>query len=174
MTDLNSGPPAGTEVFSPEKRSAIMSLVRSKNTKPELLVRSLLHRMGYRFRLHRKDLPGSPDMVLPKYRTAIFVHGCFWHQHSGCKKATLPNQNAEFWREKFERNVRRDENAQRRLREMGWRVLVLWECEVKRDADALPARLKAALSAGLGYAWKNASLTANSNPEPRDKSHPAP
>ena len=135
-------------MFSPEKRSAIMSLVRSKNTKPELLVRSLLHRMGYRFRLHRKDLPGSPDMVLPKYRTAIFVHGCFWHQHSGCKKATLPNQNAEFWREKFERNVRRDENAQRRLREMGWRVLVLWECEVKRDADALPARLKAALSSG--------------------------
>lgn len=135
-------------MFSPEKRSAIMSLVRSKNTKPELLVRSLLHRMGYRFRLHRKDLPGSPDMVLPKYRTAIFVHGCFWHQHPGCKKATLPNQNAEFWREKFERNVRRDENAQRRLREMGWRVLVLWECEVKRDADALPARLKAALSAG--------------------------
>lgn len=135
-------------MFSPEKRSAIMSLVRSKNTKPELLVRSLLHRMGYRFRLHRKDLPGSPDMVLPKYRTAIFVHGCFWHQHPGCKKATLPNQNAEFWREKFERNVRRDENAQRRLREMGWRVLVLWECEVKRDADALPARLKATLSAG--------------------------
>lgn len=135
-------------MFSPEKRSAIMSLVRSKNTKPELLVRSLLQRMGYRFRLHRKDLPGSPDMVLPKYRTAIFVHGCFWHQHPGCKKATLPNQNAEFWREKFERNVRRDENAQRRLREMGWRLLVLWECEVKRDADALPARLKAALSAG--------------------------
>lgn len=135
-------------MFSPEKRSAIMSLVRSKSTKPELLVRSLLHRMGYKFRLHRKDLPGSPDMVLPKYRTAIFVHGCFWHQHPGCKKATLPNQNAEFWREKFERNVRRDENAQRRLREMGWRLLVLWECEVKRDADALPARLKAALSAG--------------------------
>ena len=135
-------------MFSPEKRSAIMSLVRSKNTKPELLVRSLLHRMGYRFRLHRKDLPGSPDMVLPKYRTAIFAHGCFGHQHPGCKKATLPKLNAEFWREKFERNVRRDENAQRRLREMGWRVLVLWECEVKRDADALPARLKATLSAG--------------------------
>jgi len=137
---------SGTDVFTPEKRSEVMSLVKSKNTKPELVVRSLLHRMGYRFRLHRKDLPGNPDIVLPKHRTAILVHGCFWHQHPGCKKATLPKQNVEFWTEKLEGNVRRDEEAQRRLRIAGWRVLVIWECEVKRDAGALLAKLDTTLS----------------------------
>lgn len=136
----------GTDVFTPEKRSEVMSLVRSKNTKPELFVRSLLHRMGYRFRLHRKDLPGKPDIVLPKHHAAVFVHGCFWHQHPGCKKATLPKQNAEFWKDKLEGNVRRDEQAQRRLEEMGWRVLVVWECEAKRDPDKVLTRFEATLA----------------------------
>ncbi len=104
------------DMFTPEKRSQIMSRVRSKNTKPELEVRSALHAMGYRFRLHRKDLPGKPDVVLPKYRTALFVHGCFWHQHPGCRKATLPKNNANFWREKLEGNVARDARIRRVLR----------------------------------------------------------
>ncbi len=135
----------GTDVFTPEKRSEVMSLVRSKNTKPELFVRSLLHRMGYRFRLHRKDLPGKPDIVLPKYRAVIFVHGCFWHQHPGCKKATLPKQNAEFWKDKLEGNVRRDEQARHRLEEAGWRVLVVWECEAKSDPYRASKKLEAIL-----------------------------
>lgn len=124
----------GSDVFTPAKRSEIMSRVRSKNTKPELFVRSLLHAMGYRFRLHRKDLPGSPDVVLPRYRTAVFVHGCFWHQHPGCRKATIPKNNSEFWEAKLKRNHERDLEAQCRLEELGWNVLVLWECEVKKAA----------------------------------------
>lgn len=147
-TDSVLSPGNGTDVFTPKKRSEIMSRVRSKNTKPELFVRSLLYAMGYRFRLHRKDLPGNPDIVLPKYRTAIFVHGCFWHRHSGCPRATLPKRNAEFWRKKLEGNVERDKRAQQELRQLGWDVLVLWQCEVKRDADALSERLNAALHGG--------------------------
>jgi DNA mismatch endonuclease (patch repair protein) len=96
-------------VFTPEKRSEVMSRVRSKDTKPELAVRRALHAIGYRFRLHRGDLPDKPDVVVPKYRTALFVHGCFWHRHPGCTKARLPKNNADFWREKLQGNVERDE-----------------------------------------------------------------
>jgi DNA mismatch endonuclease, patch repair protein len=98
-----------TDVFTPEKRSEVMSRVRSKDTKPELAVRRALHAIGYRFRLHRGNLPDKPDVVVPKYRTALFVHGCFWHRHPGCAKARLPKNIADFWREKLQGNVERDE-----------------------------------------------------------------
>ncbi len=131
----------GTDMFTPEKRSEVMSRVGSKNTKPELLVRSALHRMGYRFRLHRKDLPGSPDIVLPKHGTAVFVNGCFWHQHPGCRRATVPKNNSDYWRRKLERNVERDRVARARLEEMGWNAATLWECDISREKDFLRALL---------------------------------
>jgi len=119
-----------------------MSRVRSKNTKPEVFVRSVLHRMGCRFRVHRKDLPGSPDIVLPKYGTVIFVHGCFWHQHPGCRKATIPKNNADYWGPKLQRNFMRDRAAEALLGELGWRVLTLWECEIPREDAALQEKLR--------------------------------
>ena len=112
-----------------KKRSWNMSRIKSKNTKPELIVRSLLQGMGYRFRLHRKDLPGKPDIVLPKYKIVIFVHGCFWHRHKGCRKCTTPSSNQEYWKSKFERNVANDICHKVRLRGKGWKVFVIWECE---------------------------------------------
>lgn len=124
----------------PSQRSFLMSKVRGKNTKPEELVRSLLHRLGFRFRLHRKDLPGTQDIVLPKHRVVIFVHGCFWHRHHGCKKATTPQTNKDFWEKKLARNVERDMEVSARLMQNGWRVLVVWECELKNPID-LSARL---------------------------------
>ena len=117
-----------------EMRSWNMSRIRSKNTKPEMIVRSLLHRMGYRFRLHRRDLPGKPDIVLPKYRTVVFVHGCFWHQHTECKESHVPKSNSDFWKSKLLRNVERDKRYQKNLAELGWRVLVVWECETENAA----------------------------------------
>jgi len=123
------------DVFSEEKRSAIMASVRSKDTKPELLVRSLLHRLGYRFRLHRKDLPGKPDIVLPKYSTVIFVHGCFWHGHRGCIRSKLPKSRPEFWRDKIESNVERDRRARIELMAQGWNVLTIWQCQIRGKSD---------------------------------------
>lgn len=123
-----------TDVFPKEKRSEIMSKVRSWNTKPEIKVRKWLHKNGYRFRLHRKDLPGHPDIVLPKYKTAIFVHGCFWHRHLDCKRASMPQSNEEMWTKKFGRNVRRDELNQKTLEQTGWKVIVLWECEIANNS----------------------------------------
>ncbi len=108
-----------------------MSRIRGKDTKPELRVRSQLHRMGYRFRLHRKDLPGRPDIVLPKYDTIIFVHGCFWHRHKGCRFAYTPKTRVEFWETKFEQNVRRDRRNEAALRKRGWRIIRIWECETE-------------------------------------------
>jgi DNA mismatch endonuclease (patch repair protein) len=128
------------DVMTPEQRSRAMAQVRSKNTKPEKRVRSLLHRLGYRFRLHRRHLPGTPDIVLPKHRAAIFVHGCFWHVHPGCARATTPATRIDFWTDKLARNVARDTRNQRELAAAGWRVLVVWECET-RDEPALEARL---------------------------------
>jgi len=112
-----------------ERRSWNMSRIRSKNTGPELIVRSLLHRQGFRFRLHRKGLPGKPDIVLPKYKTVIFVHGCFWHSHALCADATVPKSRTEFWAKKFADTVKRDENNQAALLMLGWKVVVIWECE---------------------------------------------
>ena len=116
-----------------EQRSRNMSAIKSKNTKPEISVRKLLHSMGYRFRLHRKDLPGSPDIVLPKYKTVIFVHGCFWHRHNNCKYATTPKTRKEFWENKFEENVKRDNLNQANLTLKGWKIIILWECQLKED-----------------------------------------
>ena len=120
-----------TDIVSVEKRSRMMSGIRSRNTKPELIVRSWLHRNGYRFRLHRKDIPGSPDIVLPGRRLAIFVHGCFWHRHPGCKLAYLPKSNVDRWQRKFDENVERDKRALQAAGDAGWQVVTIWECEVR-------------------------------------------
>ena len=122
-----------TDVFSPEKRSEVMSKIRSKDSRPELLVRSMLHRLGYRFRLHRKDLPGKPDVVLPKYRTVIFIHGCFWHQHEGCPHGHLPRSNLKYWGPKLRRNKERDVKNQAKLKKLGWNTIVIWECQVNKN-----------------------------------------
>lgn len=119
------------DVYSKEKRSEVMSKVPSSNTGPEMLVRRQLHALGVRFRLHRADLPGKPDIVLPKYSSVIFVHGCFWHHHRGCKKSALPTSNVEFWTKKIGNNVRRDRRNAAALRRLGWRVLVIWECQIR-------------------------------------------
>jgi len=117
--------------ISKAHRSWNMSRIRDKNTQPERQVRSLLHKLGYRFLLHRKDLPGRPDIVLPKYRAVIFVNGCFWHRHKNCEYAYTPKSREQFWQTKFENNVRRDHLVQRQLRKLGWLVIVIWECELK-------------------------------------------
>jgi len=119
-----------------EQRSRNMSAIKSKNTKPEIKVRKVLHSMGYRFRLHRKDLPGSPDIVLPKYKTVIFVHGCFWHRHQNCKYASTPKTRQEFWNKKFNENINRDKINQEFLSSKGWKIIIVWECEIKdKDFD---------------------------------------
>lgn len=110
-----------------------MSRIRGKDTKPEVLLRSLLHRRGFRFRLHAPGLPGKPDIVLPKYRTVIFVHGCFWHRHEGCSNATMPKTHTEFWTEKFHRTVERDVRKKTELEALGWQILTVWECELFAD-----------------------------------------
>lgn len=117
--------------LTPERRSWLMSRVRSRDTSPEMHVRKAAHALGLRFRLHRKDLPGSPDLVFPRYRTAIFVHGCFWHRHPDCRKASMPKTKADFWQAKFDTNVERDARAVEALERLGWRVTTIWECEVK-------------------------------------------
>jgi DNA mismatch endonuclease (patch repair protein) len=117
-----------------EARSALMARIRSRDTKPELLVRSIAHRLGFRFSLHREDLPGSPDLVFPKFRAVIFVHGCFWHRHGNCAKASVPATRTLYWLEKFRRNVERDDAARRGLRRLGWRVLTIWECEIRDES----------------------------------------
>ena len=109
-----------------------MACVKGRDTKPEKVVRSLVHRMGFRFSLYRKDLPGKPDIVLPRYEKVIFVHGCFWHGHANCRKATIPATNTEFWTEKIAKNKIRDTKSKRQLRRLGWQVLVVWECEIAR------------------------------------------
>lgn len=119
--------------MSKEKRSAIMRGVKGKDTKPETIVRSYLHKQGFRFRLHKKDLPGKPDIVLPKYKIAIFVHGCFWHQHPGCKEARIPGSNTKFWMEKFSKNKARDKRNLESIMAIGWEPIVIWECELFTD-----------------------------------------
>lgn len=132
------------DIVSEEQRSWNMSRIKGKNTKPELVVRSLLHRMGYRFRIHRKDLPGKPDIVLPKYNTVIFVNGCFWHRHEGCKYAYMPKSRVEFWEKKFKGTVERDKIKQQQLKDLGWKVVVIWECETK-DYETLFSILQTTL-----------------------------
>jgi DNA mismatch endonuclease (patch repair protein) len=121
-----------TDVHSKEIRSYNMSRIRSKNTKPELLVRKFLFSNGFRYRLHDIKLPGKPDLILPKYKTAIFVNGCFWHSHSDCRYATVPKTRAEWWSAKLLKNKIKDNDAVQKLKEAGWNVIVIWECELKR------------------------------------------
>lgn len=121
-------------------RSALMGRVRGKNSKPEIVVRRLAHALGYRFRLHGRNLPGTPDLVFPRLRKVIFVHGCFWHRHRGCYRTTTPKTRAKFWAEKFKRNIERDTRKETQLRALGWDVLVLWECETF-DMSTLSVRL---------------------------------
>lgn len=123
--------------ISPQRRTEIMRAVRSKDTLPEILVRKAAHRLGLRFRLHAKHLPGRPDLVFRRWHTVVFVNGCFWHRHRGCKKASLPKTNVEFWQKKFAENERRDEVNYRRLAESGWRVVVLWQCQVRTIEEAV-------------------------------------
>lgn len=120
------------DVHTPEQRSRNMSAIKPKNTKPEMLVRRALYAMGYRYRLHRKDLPGKPDIVLPKHKIAIFVNGCFWHRHPGCRYSTTPASNADFWNAKFSENVARDKRNYTQLEKLGWKVVVIWECEIRQ------------------------------------------
>lgn len=117
--------------ITPEERSRIMSRIKGRETKPEKLVRSLLHGMGYRFRLHAKNLPGKPDIVLPRHNKVIFVHGCFWHGHKRCKRAKRPATRKEFWNRKIDGNIKRDEKVKRQLRALGWQVLVVWQCQTR-------------------------------------------
>jgi len=129
------------DTLSPSDRSALMSRIRGKNTRPELVVRSLLHRLGYRFRLHRRDLPGTPDIVLPKHHKIILVHGCFWHGHS-CRLASKPKTNEHYWNEKIQGNRNRDARNLDALKRLGWYVLELWECEIRRS-DGLAEKIDA-------------------------------
>lgn len=136
-----------TDVYSAEKRSAVMRRVKGRNTTPEMAVRRALTKLGARYRLHRRDLPGNPDIAMPGRRLAIFVHGCFWHGHDCARGARVPKQNREYWVAKVGRNVARDARNAEALAALGWRVEVVWECELK-DAAALDARLRALLAGG--------------------------
>lgn len=133
------------DTLSKKERSARMALIRSKDTKPEMIVRCSLHRLGYRFRLHRRSLPGVPDLTFPSRRKVIFVHGCFWHAHEGCSIANMPKSRRDYWAEKFRRNKERDLSNIQLLRQDGWKVLTLWECETKA-----PERLARKLTHFLG------------------------
>lgn len=136
------------DIFSQEKRSQVMSHVRNRDTRPEKIIRSILHKSGFRFRIQRKDLSGKPDIVLPKYKTIIFVHGCFWHQHEGCKKALPPKSNVSFWLEKFRKNKERDRKVIRTLQESGWKVIVVWQCEIPKIKNN-PEIIKKLISEGV-------------------------
>ena len=125
-------------------RSRNMAAIKSKNTKPEIKVRQLLHSMGYRFRLHMKDLPGNPDIVLKKYKTVIYVNGCFWHRHPNCKYASTPKTRTSFWSQKFQSNVERDNKNYLKIKNLGWKYIVVWECELKNKSD-LVEKLKFSL-----------------------------
>lgn len=148
-----------TDPLAGERRSALMRSVRRGDTTPEIAVRKLLHAMGVRFRLHRSDLPGTPDIVLASRRTVIFVHGCFWHRHEGCAKATLPKTRADFWTTKFLANVARDADKTAALRAQGWKVLVVWECEI-RDRYTLARRL----AKQLGILFKDVKQRLGDHP----------
>lgn len=125
------------DFLSPAERSERMARIRGKNTRPELALRKVLHRLGLRYRLHGAGLPGKPDLVFPRYKAVVFVHGCFWHRHAGCSIATTPKSNTPFWLEKFEKNVARDTRVATQLEERGWRVFVVWECEVSSHGKAI-------------------------------------
>ena len=132
-----------TDTISSDHRSWNMSQIKGKNTKPEIIVRSFLHKKGFRFRLHVKDLPGKPDIVLKKYMTAIFVDGCYWHRHQGCKLAYNPKSRKDFWQSKFEANIRRDRDVNRMYKSIPWTLIRIWQCEVNnKNLTELAKKLK--------------------------------
>lgn len=136
------------DIVDAATRSRMMAGIRGKNTKPELALRHGLHALGFRYVLHNRKLPGSPDLVFPKYRAAVFVHGCFWHRHKGCRYASVPSTRPDFWREKFERNIERDRNAVHALRVHRWRVAVIWECAMRRDPSSAITKVASWLTDG--------------------------
>jgi DNA mismatch endonuclease, patch repair protein len=167
LADPASSPAPVRTVMDSAARSRIMRSIRKKDTKAELTVRSAVHALGYRFRLHRRDLPGSPDLILPRRRKVIFVHGCFWHQHPGCRKATVPRKRVDYWGPKLERNVARDARALVDLQALGWETLVLWECELPDD-KALRSRLRAFIRRRSGSSrGRRPSLPCQSRDAPR-------
>ena len=132
------------DIYTTKQRSWNMSRIRSKDTVPELAVRSFLFKNGFRFRLHDCKLPGHPDIVLPKYKTVIEIRGCFWHRHPGCPQATMPSTNSNFWQEKFNKNIERDRKTEKQLKELGWNLIVIWECDLKKTGylEILPEKIK--------------------------------
>ena len=130
-----------SDIFDRRKRSEIMSRIRGRDTEPEMIVRRIAHGLGFRFRLHRRDLPGSPDLVFPRHRAVIMVHGCFWHRHPGCKYASNPKTRVRYWEDKFEGNVVRDRRNEAALQDLRWRVMVIWECETG-DQEAVAERIR--------------------------------
>lgn len=133
------------DIWSKQKRSDVMSKIRSKDTKPEKILRSKLFKEGFRFRVHKKDLPGKPDIVLPKYNTIIFVHGCFWHYHKDCREGRIPDTNSKFWKEKLYKNVEKDKKHQEACKKLGWKVLVIWECEIEKELSSIMKLIKTTL-----------------------------
>lgn len=129
------------DIWSKNKRSEVMSKIGSKNTKPELILRSALFKFGLRFRIHKKDLPGKPDIVFKRYKTAIFVHGCFWHYHQVCKEGRIPSTNSKFWKEKFEKNIEKDQMNIKNIEDLGWKVFVVWECEIEKEINSVINKL---------------------------------
>lgn len=136
-----------SDVFSKEKRSWIMSRISGRDTKPEIIVRKLIHRLGLRFRLHVRALPGSPDIVLPRHKKIVFVHGCFWHGHENCKRSKRPSTNIGFWDKKIAENIERDKEITAKLKELGWNTLTIWQCETK-DQEKLSVLLREFLCTG--------------------------
>lgn len=135
--------------LSPKHRSWNMGRIKSVNTSPEIIVRKLLHKMGYRFRLHRRDLPGTPDIVLPKFKTVIEVRGCYWHRHAGCPDATTPKTNTAFWVDKFNKTIERDKRNFKAIKKLGWQVIVVWQCEIK-DLNILKTKFQTAINRKKG------------------------
>jgi DNA mismatch endonuclease (patch repair protein) len=125
-----------TDIISKEKRSWNMSRIKGKNTKPEILVRSFLHKAGFRFRINDERLTGKPDIVFPKYHTVVFIHGCFWHRHKNCRKAYFPKTRVSFWKKKFSANVKRDYKVMKNLKKLGWKVCIVWECKIEKNLKA--------------------------------------
>jgi len=139
-----------TDLFSKEKRREIMQAIKGRDSKPEIKVRKVVHSLGFRFRLHRKDLPGTPDLVFPSRKLCIFIHGCFWHRHLGCARTSTPKTNKDFWLAKFHKNVIRDAQVKRQLEMKGWSVVIIWECETK-NIDMLTEKLLHVLSDSTYY-----------------------
>lgn len=158
-----------------QRVSARMRAVQQRNTGPELRVRQALHALGFRFRLHRRDLPGRPDIVLPKYKTVVFVHGCYWHRHAECRKATIPKSNLEYWHRKFNDNMRRDRRNERALEGMGWRCLVVWQCQTDDRGDLetlLRSLLNSPLRCTTGSTGRRGRTSAARFPGSRRDSRP--